>query len=294
MRSFFSGLFLVILVGGVFVAFNAVFIVDEREKALVVRLGEIKKSVEEPGLNFKVPFVEDVIFIEDRMLFVQSPNKVVQVIDGKRYNVDAITMYRIIDPRKFRETVGANLLRVEERVESHLDAALRDTYGRRDFSAALSKERGEMMREIRDRLKTNTSSLGIDILDVKIVRTDLRDEVLEQAFERMKSERKAEAAQLRAVGDAEKRRIMAEADRQATEIRAKAQRESEIIRGQGDAQRNKTFAEAFSKDPEFFAFYRSMQAYPKSLDGKDTTLVLTPDSEFFRYLKNPAGQAPKQ
>lgn len=291
MRGFISGLFLIILIGGVFVAFNAVFIVDEREKALVVRLGEIKKTVDKPGLNFKVPFVEDVVFIEDRMLFVQSPNKVVQVIDGKRYNVDAITMYRIIDPRLFREAVGANILRVESQIESHLDAALRDTYGRRDFSAALSKERGEMMREIRDRLKKNTSNLGIDILDVKIVRTDLRDEVLEQAFERMKSERKAEAAQLRAVGDAEKRRIMAEADRQATEIKAKAQRESEIIRGQGDAQRNKIFAEAFSKDPEFFAFYRSMKAYPKSLEGRDTTLVLTPDSEFFRYLKSPTGEA---
>lgn len=294
MRSFFSIAFIVIMAGAAFVALNAIVIVDERQKALVMRFGEITRTIEKPGLNFKKPFLEEVIYIEDRLLFVKSPNKIVQVKDGKRYNVDAITMLRIVDPQKYRETVSADLETARLRIESRLDAALRQTYGRRDFSAALSKERAEMMREIRDQLKKEVSSLGIDIVDVKILRTDLREEVMEQAFKRMESERKAEAAQLRAVGEAEKQRIMAEADREATEIKAKAQREAEIVRGQGDAQRNKVFAEAFSKDPEFFAFYRSMQAYPKSLQGKDTTLVLTPDSEFFRYLRNPTGEAPKQ
>ncbi len=268
-----------------FVAYSAIFVVDEREKALVVRLGQIQRAVEKPGLYFKLPFVEDLVYVEDRLLFFESVDKSVQVIDGRRYNVDAIIMLRIVDPQKFRETAQASLNQARDRIETRLDAALRQTYGKRSFGTALSKDRASMMTEIRDQVRGEARSLGIEIVDVRIRRTDLMPDVLKDTYERMSAERFAEAAQLRAVGDAQRRRIRAEAEREAVEMVAKAQRESEIIRGTGEADRNRIFADAFKRDPEFFAFYRSMQAYPRSLKGDDTTLVLTPDSEFFRYLK---------
>lgn len=276
---------LALLAGALFVVYSALFIVDEREKALVIRLGQIQRTVEMPGLYFKLPFVEDLVYVEDRLLFFESLDKSVQVIDGRRYNVDAIIMLRIIDPQRFRETVQASLSRARDRIETRLDAALRQTYGKRSFDAALSKDRAAMMTEIRDSVRDEARSLGIEIIDVRIRRTDLMPDVLKDTYDRMNAERFAEAAQLRAIGDAQRRRIRAEAEREAVEMVAKAQRESEIVRGKGDADRNRIFAEAFERDPEFFAFYRSMQAYPKSLQGDDTTLVLTPDSEFFRYLK---------
>lgn len=293
-----SGLKLVgvaIVAIALFVAYSSIFIVEERQKALVIRLGEIQRTVSEPGLYFKYPFVEELSYVEDRIIFFESVDKSVQVIDGRRYNVDAIIMLRVVNPRKFRETVRASLNQVRDRIETRLDAALRQTYGKRTFDAALSKDRAAMMTEIRDQVRGEALSLGVEIVDVRIRRTDLMPDVLKDTYDRMNAERFAEAAQLRAVGDAARRRIRAEAEREAVEMVSKAQRQSEIIRGVGDAERNKVFAEAFTRDPEFFAFYRSIQAYPKSLRGDGTTLVLTPDSEFFRYLKGPTGEAkPKQ
>lgn len=280
---------LVILAVAAFVAYSAIFIVEERQKALVTRLGEIQRTVEKPGLYFKLPLVEELVYVEDRLLFFESLDKSVQVIDGRRYNVDAIVMLRVVNAQTFRETVQASLNQARDRIETRLDAALRQTYGKRSFDVALSKDRASMMTEIRDSVRDEARSLGMEIVDVRIRRTDLMPDVLKDTYDRMNAERFAEAAQLRAVGDAQRRRIRAEAEREAVEMVAKAQRESEIIRGEGDADRNRIFAEAFERDPEFFAFYRSMQAYPKSLQGTDTTLVLTPDSEFFRYLKDPTG-----
>ncbi len=290
MRSGIKALLLVILAIGVFVAYSSVFIVSEREKALVIRLGQIQRTVDKPGLYFKTPIVEELVYVEDRLLFFESLDKSVQVIDGRRYNVDAIIMLKIIDPQKFRETAQASLNQVRDRLETRLDAALRQTYGKRSFDSALSKDRAAMMTEIRDQVRGEALSLGVDIVDVRIRRTDLMPDVLKDTYDRMNAERFAEAAQLRAVGDAARRRIRAEAEREAVEMVSKAKRESEIIRGQGEAARNKLFADAYSRDPEFFTFYRSMKAYPKSLKGNDTTLVLTPDSEFFRYLKDPFGR----
>jgi membrane protease subunit HflC len=281
---------LIILAIAAFVAYSAIFTVDERQKALVLRFGQIQRAINEPGLYFKLPVVEDLIYVEDRMLFFESLDKSVQVVDGRRYSVDAIVMLRINNPQKFRETVQASLNRARDRIETRLDAALRQTYGKRSFDAALSKDRASMMTEIRDSVRDEARSLGIEIVDVRIRRTDLMPDVLKDTYDRMNAERFAEAAQLRAIGDAQRRRIRAEAEREAVEMVAKAQRQSEIVRGQGDAERNRIFAEAFERDPEFFAFYRSMQAYPKSLEGNDTTLVLTPDSEFFRYLKDSSGK----
>ena len=290
MRSGIKALLLVILAIGVFVVYSSVFIVTEREKALVIRLGQIQRTVTEPGLYFKTPIVEELVYVEDRLLFFESLDKSIQVIDGRRYNVDAIIMLKIINPKTFRETAQASLNQVRDRLETRLDSALRQTYGKRSFASALSKDRAAMMTEIRDQVRGEALSLGVDIVDVRIRRTDLMQDVLKDTYDRMNAERFAEAAQLRAVGDSARRRIRAEAEREAVTMVSKAKRESEIIRGQGDAKRNKIFADAFERDPEFFQFYRSMQAYPKSLKGNDTTLVLTPDSEFFRYLKDPFGR----
>jgi len=274
----------VLLAAIAFLVWTSVFVVDEREKALVTQLGEIQREINEPGLYFKLPFVQEVIGIEDRIVFFESPDKEVQVVDSRRYVVDTVTMIRVNNPRLFRETVGASLNRAKDRIETRLDAALRQTYGRRSFDAALSKDRAAMMREIRDQVRLEAEALGIDVVDVKIRRTDLLEQVLKDTYARMNAERFAEAAELRAIGEAQATRIKAEADRQSVELMSKAQRESEILRGKGDATRNKVFAEAFQQDPEFFAFYRSMQAYTKSLSNSDTTLVLKPDSEFFKYF----------
>ncbi|NNF79666.1 MAG: protease modulator HflC [Rhizobiales bacterium] len=275
---------LVIAAVAAFLFFSSTFVVDEREKALVVRFGEIQRTVQKPGLYFKVPVLDELVYVEDRMVFFESVDKTVQVVDGRRYLVDAITMVRIIDPQKFRETVGASLSLARDRIDTRMDAALRQTYGKRTFDAALSKDRAAMMREIRDQVRNEARSLGIEIVDVRVRRTDLTPDVLNDTYERMNAERFAEAANLRAIGETARRRIRAEADREAVELVAKAKRESEIIRGQGDGERNRIFADAFNRDPEFFAFYRSMQAYANSLQGDDTTLVLKPDSEFFQYF----------
>ncbi len=289
MSSAIRVIVLVLIAGAAFIGYSSMFIVDERQKALVVQFGQIQRAIEKPGLFFKWPIIEELVFVEDRLLFLESNDKSVQVVDGRRYLVDAITMLRIVDPQKFRETVQANMSRARDRIETRLDAALRQTYGKRSFEAALSADREAMMNEIRDQVRNEARDLGIEIVDVRIRRTDLMPDVMKDTYERMSAERFAEAAQLRAVGDAQRRRIRAEAEREAVELVSKARRESEIVRGEGDAERNKIFAEAFQRDPEFFAFYRSMKAYPNSLKGGDTTLVLTPDSEFFKYLKDSEG-----
>ncbi len=265
-------------------AYMSYFIVDERKKALVLRFGEINRIVEAPGLYFKLPIADNVVLIEDRKVIWETPDYIVQVVDGRRYKVDTITVARIADAQKFRQTVSADLTRARMRIETRLDSALRQTYGRRTFDAALSKDRAVMMKEIRDQVRAEAAALGIDIVDVRIRRTELLDEVLDDTYNRMASERKAEAADLRSKGEATKTRMIAEADRTYTERIAQARKQSEIIRGEGDAERNKEFAQAFQQDPEFFSFYRSLQAYAVSLAGQGTTMVLDPKGEFFKYF----------
>ncbi len=266
------------------------FIVDEKHKALVLRFGDINRVVEEPGLYFKLPFADTVTLVEDRIIIWENNDRPVQDIASQVYIVDAITLARIKDARKFRETLGADLLQAEARVAARLDAALRQTYGRRSFDAALSSDRAVMMREIRDQVRTEADSLGIEIVDVRVRRTDLSENVLEQTYNRMKSERNALAQDIRSQGEATKTRMNAETDRTYTVKLAEARKQAEIIRGQGDAERNRVFAEAFQRDPEFFSFYRSMQAYAKSLGTDGTTMVLKPHSEYFKYFgsKTPA------
>ena len=283
---------IVAIIALVIAAYSSLFIVDQRQAALVTRFGEIQRVVTEPGLYVKLPVVDELIPIEKRVLNFESTDMAVQVSDGRRYLVDSVTMLRVVDPKRFRETVGASLRLAWARIKTRLDAALRQTYGRRNFDAALSKDRAAMMREIRDQVRPEALALGIEVVDVRIRRTDLMPEVMNDTYERMNAERFAEAAQLRAVGQAEAARIRAEADREAVEKVAQARRESEIVRGEGDGERNKVFAEAYQKDPEFFSFYRSMQAYAKSLADAGTTLILSPTSEFFKYFGGKSSAAP--
>ncbi len=281
----------IIVVVGILAAavYASIFIVNEREQAIVLRFGEIKRVVREPGANFKVPFLDNVQVLEDRILKLELEDIRVQVRDGRRYLVDAFIAYRIVNPRQFRETVAGNLNIANQNLGTRLDAALRRVYGQRSFEAALSAQRAEMMREVRDQLRPLAADIGINIVDVRIQRTDLLPEVSQQTFERMKAERLAEAAELRARGTQEKLRIEAEADREATVTIAEAQRDSEILRGEGDAERNRIFADAFQRDPEFFAFYRSMKAYETAIEGSDTTMVLSPDSQFFEFFRDATG-----
>ena len=274
-----------LIVGAILVVgYLSYFIVNEKQKAIVQRLGQINRIVEKPGLYFKLPIADTVTMIDDRILVWENNDRQVQDIASQVYIVDAVTLARIKDARLFRETLGADLVQAELRVAARLDAALRQTYGRRSFDAALTSDRAVMMREIRDQLRPEADSLGIEIVDVRVRRTDLSENVLEQTYKRMESERNALAADIRSKGNATKTRMEAETNRTYTVKIVEAQRQAQIIRGEGDADRNKVYADAYQKDPEFFAFYRSMQAYAKSLGTEGTTLVLDPNSEFFKYF----------
>ncbi|MER9306139.1 protease modulator HflC [Mesorhizobium sp. M0496] len=276
-----------------FLLYSSVFVVNARQQALVLRFGEIVDVKSEPGIYFKAPFsffdADTVQLIENRVLRFDLDNIRVQVSGGKFYEVDAFIAYRISDPRVFRSAVSGQIELAEARLRTRLDAALRRVYGLRDFEAALSEQRAVMMREVRDQLRPDATSLGLQIEDVRIRRTDLTAEVSQQTFDRMKAERLAEAARLRARGNEAAQRITARADREVVEIVAEAQKESEILRGEGEAQRSATFAEAYQRDPAFFDFYRSMNAYGTALDNTGTTMVLSPNSEFFRFFRNPDG-----
>ena len=273
--------------------YSSIFIVNEREQALVLRFGKIERVVTEPGLYFKAPFgfmeFDTVQYIEDRLLRFDLEELRAQVRDGRRYLVDAFIAFRIKDPRAFRENVSGSLAIAQDNMRTRLDAALRRVYGQRSFEAALSEQRAEMMREVRDELRLTAAVIGIEIVDVRVRRTELLPEVREQTFERMRAERLAEAAGLRAQGTQDALRIRAEADREAVVTVAEARRESEILRGEGDGERNRIFAAAFNRDPEFFEFYRSMLAYEKALERSDTTMVLSPNSDFFRFFRDPTG-----
>jgi len=277
-----------------FLIYSSVFVVNARQQALVLRFGEIVDVKNEPGIYFKAPFAffdaDSVQLIENRVLRFDLDNIRVQVSGGKFYEVDAFIAYRISDPRVFRAAVSGQIELAEARLRTRLDAALRRVYGLRDFEAALSEERAVMMREVRDQLRPDATSLGLQIEDVRIRRTDLTAEVSQQTFDRMKAERLAEAERLRARGNEAAQRIKARADREVVEIVAEAQKESEILRGEGEAQRSATFAAAYQRDPAFFDFYRSMNAYGTALDNTGTTMVLSPESEFFRYFRDPSSK----
>jgi modulator of FtsH protease HflC len=276
--------------------YSSFFVVNERQQAIVLRFGEIVGVKTEPGIYFKMPFAfleaDNVQLIEDRVMRFDLNDIRVQVSGGKFFVVDAFVAYRIADPRVFRLAVSGNIDNAQARLRTRLDNSLRQVYGLRGFEAALSEERPTMMKELRNQLRPDATSLGLEIVDVRIRRTDLTQEVSQQTFERMKAERLAEAERLRARGNENAQRTRAIADRQVVEIVAESRKRSEITRGEGDGERNSIYAAAFNKDPEFFNFYRSMQAYAASLHGQGTSMVLSPDSEFFKFFRDVNGTAP--
>ena len=276
------------------IVYSSTFIVTERDQAIQLRFGEIQRVITEPGIYFKLPTstVDSVQIVDKRLNTIEIDNNVVQVRDSRQYVVDAFAAYRIVNVRAFRESVTGNMALAETRLRTRLDSALRRVYGTRSFGDALSEERSAMMLEVAEFVRPEAANLGIDIVELRIRRTELPNNVLEQTYDRMRSERLAEAAELRAEGTQEAARIRAEADRQATVLLAEARRDADILHGEGDAERNRIFAEAYGADKGFFEFYRSMQAYTASL-ASGTTMLLRPDSEFFRYFRGPTGSQPE-
>lgn len=277
--------------GGALVALfllaNALFIVDERQRALVLQFGRVVgEPIETPGLRFKAPFIQNVAYFENRIMPLETRQLEVTPLDDRRLVVDAFARWRIVDTIRFRQAVFDEAAAVP-RLQSILNAALREVLGSAPSSALLSEERVALMNRIRDRSDISARELGVDIVDVRIRRADLPEQNLAATFARMQAEREREAADERARGAEAAQRVRANADRMAVELVSEARRESEIIRGEADAQRNAIFAEAFGQDPEFFAFLRSLRAYETALNGDNSSIVLSPDSAFFDYMRTP-------
>lgn len=279
---------LVLVIAG---ALSAVFIVDEKERALVLQFGQIKAVREEPGLYFKIPLIQEVVRYDDRILGLDVEPLEVTPLDDRRLVVDAFARYRIDDVQRFRQAVGAaGLSLAETRIDTILRAQTREVLGSVTSSAILSADRASLAQRIRDASRSEAATLGVEIIDVRIKRTDLPVQNLDATFARMRAEREREAADEVARGKEAAQRVRAQADRTRVELVSDAQRQSEIIRGEADARRNAVFAEAYGADPEFFDFYRSLAAYRASLLGGNSTMVMAPDSEFFNYLKSDKGQ----
>ena len=276
----------------VFLGLNSLFIVDEREKVLILRFGEIKRTVEDPGLGFRIPLFEEVVRYDDRILSRDMASLEVTPLDDRRLIVDAFARYRIVDVERFRQAVGTGGQEfAAQRLDSILRAETREVLGSVTSSDILSTDRGALMLRIRNGAISEAQALGLQIIDVRLKRTDLPPENLTATYDRMKAEREREAADERARGAEAAQRVTALADRTVVELVSDARRQAEITRGEADAERNAIFAEAFGRDPEFFEFYRSMRAYEVSLRPGTTSLVLSPDSEFFNYLKSDQGAA---
>ena len=270
-----------------YLVFSSIYIVHVRQQAIVLRFGKIIETRTDPGIYFKLPtsLVDNVQVIDSRLLRYDIANLELQVSDGAKYDVDAFLTYRIADPTKFRERLQGDLGLAEQSIRTRLDSALRTVYGNHAFTAALSAERATMMRDVRDIIAPQMVQLGIEVTDVRILSTDLPPDVSKSTFDRMSAERFAQAAAIRADGTQAAASIRAIAGRQAIEIVAGANKDSEIIRGEGDAQRATVYAAAYGADPEFFDFYRALQSYRQALAAGNTTMVLSPESEFFQYFK---------
>lgn len=274
---------------------SSVFIVDEREKALVLQFGRVVSVKEDPGLGFKYPLIQEVVRYDDRILSRDMDPLEITPSDDRRLVVDAFARYRISDVEKFRQAVGAGgEAAAASRLDSILRAQIREALGSVSSSDILSEDRAALMTVIRDSAREDAEDLGIEIIDVRLKQTDLPPENLNATYDRMKAERGREAADERARGNEAKQRIQAQADREVVELESDARRQAEIIQGEADARRNAIFAQVFGADPEFFEFYRSMTAYQNALRSGQASMVLSPDSEFFTYLKeaNPTNAAP--
>lgn len=292
MRSPVAGIVtLVLLFFVVIVGYSSIFTVSQTEQALVVRLGRPVDVVSEPGLNFKAPFIDTVISIDKRILDLENPSQEVIASDQKRLVVDAFARYRIKNPLRFYQSIGS-IQAANIQLTTLLNASLRRVLGEVTFINVVRDERENLMTRIRDQLDREADQYGIEVVDVRIRRADLPEQNSLAVYKRMQTEREREAQEFRAQGGQKAQEIRSKADREATVIIADANSTAEQTRGVGDAERNRLFAEAYGKDPEFFAFYRSMTAYETGLRSNDTRFLLRPDSEFFRFFANPSGHPP--
>ena len=270
---------------------SALFTVDQTEQALVLRFGEPvagRGLITQPGLNFKVPFIEQVVFLDKRILDLETPKQEVLASDNQRIEVDAFVRYKITDPLKFYQTVN-NVSGANGQLASVLNSAVRRVLGEATLTEIVRDKRAALMIGIRDQVDSEGKRIGVGVIDVRIRRADLPKEISEKVFSRMQTERQREATEFRAQGSEQAQRIRAKADRDVIVLLAETQRIADQTRGEGEGERNRVFAEAFGKDPAFFAFYRSMQAYETGLKPGETRMVLSPKSDFFRFFGNPSG-----
>jgi len=287
------GIILVAAVILLVVAYGSLFTVYQTRQALVVRLGEPIRIITEPGLHVKVPIIDTVITIDNRILDLENAAQEVFASDQRRLVIDAFARYRITDALRFYQTVN-NIEGANSRLSSLLNAALRRVLGEATLIHVVRDERASLMARVRDQLDREARAFGIEVVDVRIRRADLPEQNSQAVYQRMQTERQRQAASIRGEGSQKSQEIRAKADRDVTVLVAEAQSRAEQTRGDGDAERNRIFAEAYSKDQDFFAFYRSMQAYEAGLRANDTRLVLRPDSDFFKYFGSPSGkEAPK-
>jgi membrane protease subunit HflC len=274
------------------VAYASLFTVYQTDQAIVVRLGQPIRVVTDPGLNFKFPLLDSVISVEKRIVDLENPAQEVIASDQKRLVVDAFARYRINDALKFYQTIGA-IEGANARLSTLLNSALRRVLGEASTIDIVRDKRAQLMAQVRTQLEGEAQSFGVAIVDVRIRRADLPEQNSQAVYQRMQTERQREAAEFRAEGSQRSQEIHAKADRDVTVLIAEAQSKGEQTRGEGDAERNRIYAEAYGRDPDFFTFYRSMQAYEAGLRSNDTRMVLKPDSDFFRYFGDPKGKLPE-
>ena len=272
----------VIVVAG-FAIYLSLFVVKEINQAIVLQFGDQKKVIVQPGLQFKIPFIQNVVFLDRRILNLDAPPEEVIASDQKRLIVDAYARFKIVDPLKFYISVGDERV-ARSRLSTIINSRIRSVLGKQSLANLLSEDRTKQMTLIQDGVNTEAENFGIKIIDVRIKRADLPQANSEAIYKRMQTEREREAKEFRAKGAEMAGTITSTADKEVTVLLANAKKQSEIMKGEGDGQRNKIFAQAFGKDPEFFAFYRAMQAYEKALIGGDTSLILSPDSDFFKFF----------
>lgn len=282
-----TSVILPVIVGAVLLGLSSVFIVDEREKALVLQFGQVRAVKEDPGLGFKIPVIQEVVRYDGRILGLPTQPLEVTPLDDRRLVVDAFARWQIVNVVEFRESVGAEGVRAAQtRLERIVNAAIREVLGSVPSQAVLSEDRTGLMNQIRDLSRREAASLGVDVIDVRLTRTDLPEQNLAATYARMRAEREREATDEIARGNEAASRVRASADRTVVELTSDARRQAEVIRGEADAERNRIYAQAFGRDPEFFAFSRSMTSYERALKGTNSSIVVKPDTTFFDYFRS--------
>ncbi|AIF81065.1 Hflc protein [endosymbiont of Acanthamoeba sp. UWC8] len=282
-KNYFGLTLIIIVIAALLAIFNSAFIVDQRQVALVIQFGEPIKQIDTPGLKFKIPFIQNVFFFDKRIQNLKSEPTEVIASDQKNMRVDSFGKYRIKEALTFYQTVQTEE-KLKSRLSSILDSNLRQVLGSVPFKALLSPQRPELMKKICDLVNTEANSLGVEMVDVRIMRADLPEKSREAVYQRMKTDRLKEAKEIRAQGDEQAQIIKATADKEKKIILAEAQKRAQMLRGEGDGEAIKAFSSSFSRDPQFYEFYRTLQAYKKSINKDNTKLILSPDGEFMKFF----------